>query len=168
MGEQFFDDLAKGLNDGTVSRGRALKLVGAAILSSSLMPLFPRQAHASRATRRCLRKGGALLSTGTCHCAHTCTTTATYGTLHCHGTKNCLCLQTVEGEGFCTTTGASSNGCSSSTDCSGSNKCAVFTQPAVCNRGTCTTKTDCQALGPGFACINGVCRSTACASPCHK
>ena len=59
MDEHFFDDLAKGLDDGTVSRGRALKLVGAALLSSALMPLVARPAEASL-KRKCHRKGGSL------------------------------------------------------------------------------------------------------------
>ena len=59
IGEQFFDDLAKGLNDGSVSRRRALKLFGAAALSAALMPVMPKQAEAlgRRYRRRCRRKG---------------------------------------------------------------------------------------------------------------
>ncbi len=39
--ENSFDKLAKGLASGTVTRVQALKLVGAAILSGMLLPLFP-------------------------------------------------------------------------------------------------------------------------------
>ncbi len=39
--EDSFDDLARGLATGTLSRGQALKLVGAAVLGAALMPLFP-------------------------------------------------------------------------------------------------------------------------------
>jgi hypothetical protein len=47
MDERFFDDLAKGLDDGTVSRVRALKLLGAAILGGALSSfLFPGIAEA--------------------------------------------------------------------------------------------------------------------------
>jgi hypothetical protein len=34
MGEQFFDDLARGLDDGTISRRRALKLAGGALVGA--------------------------------------------------------------------------------------------------------------------------------------
>ena len=39
-----FNNLVKGLTNNTVSRRHALKLVGAAILSAILAPLFPRRA----------------------------------------------------------------------------------------------------------------------------
>jgi hypothetical protein len=58
MGEQFFDDLAKSLDDDTISRRRALKLAGGALLASMVPPLFPREAEAiNRAKRRCRRRG---------------------------------------------------------------------------------------------------------------
>jgi len=41
MQEQFFDDLAKGLDDGTLSRRRALKLAGGALLGAVAPSLFP-------------------------------------------------------------------------------------------------------------------------------
>ncbi len=77
MGEQFFDDLAKGLDDGTISRRRALKLVGAAALGAALIPVMPKQAEAlsRRARRRCRRKGGIPLERGNCHCAFKCVAT---------------------------------------------------------------------------------------------
>jgi hypothetical protein len=58
--EHSFDDLARGLATGTVSRGQALKMVGAAVLSAALMPLFPDTAQAltRRQRRRCSRQGG--------------------------------------------------------------------------------------------------------------
>ena len=41
MREQFFDDLAKGLDDGTISRRRALKLAGGALLAAVVPSVFP-------------------------------------------------------------------------------------------------------------------------------
>ncbi len=43
-GEHSFDELARGLADGTISRSRALKLIGAAILGSVLGFYFDRRA----------------------------------------------------------------------------------------------------------------------------
>src|SRR5919202_1550052 len=59
MGEQFFDDLARGLDDGTISRRRALQLFGTAALGAALMPLMPEQAEALTRTarRRCRHQG---------------------------------------------------------------------------------------------------------------
>ena len=49
-----FDELTKGLASGTISRGRALKLTGAAILGSAgLLSLFPGVAGAAN---RCTGK----------------------------------------------------------------------------------------------------------------
>src|SRR5829696_4761420 len=56
------DGLAADMADGTVSRGRALKLAGAALLGSALS-LFSAQReadanHLARQRRRCRRRGG--------------------------------------------------------------------------------------------------------------
>ena len=40
MGEQFFDDLARGLDDGSISRSRALKLTAGAFLGSAYPLVF--------------------------------------------------------------------------------------------------------------------------------
>ncbi len=44
IGENSFDELAKGLASGTITRGQALKLTGAAVLGTVLGSLFPRWA----------------------------------------------------------------------------------------------------------------------------
>ena len=44
IGENSFDQLAKGLASGTITRGQALKLAGAAVLGTVLGSLFPRWA----------------------------------------------------------------------------------------------------------------------------
>jgi hypothetical protein len=46
-GVSYFDELAKGLARGTLSRGRALKLVGASLVSTLLVPLVPNVAEAA-------------------------------------------------------------------------------------------------------------------------
>lgn len=49
MGELYFDSLSKEMANGTISRGRALKLVGAAIVGGAVVGLFPGAAEARRA-----------------------------------------------------------------------------------------------------------------------
>ena len=58
MGEQFFDDLARGLDDGTISRRRALRLAGGALLAAVVPSVFSREAEALSARKRCHRKRG--------------------------------------------------------------------------------------------------------------
>jgi hypothetical protein len=43
-----FDDVAKGLAAGTISRGQALKLTGSALLGGGLLALFPGAAGAQQ------------------------------------------------------------------------------------------------------------------------
>ena len=181
MDGHFFDDLAKGLDDGSITRRRALKLVGAALLSSALMPLFPRQAHASKAKRKCLHKGGTWLTStdpvSPCHCAQTCSSTSTFGTLHCHSSANCICLETVEGKGFCSGNGECGSGCSSNADCSGCTlppgsklvpRCVVIPDSVTCGAHKCFATADCfNSFGAGYACITGICQKTICTvGPC--
>ena len=129
MDEHFFDDLAKGLDDGTVSRGRALKLVGAALLSSALMPLVARPAEASL-KRKCHRKGGLFASRGDCHCAWQCGEDITQFT--CLSNPNCTCYKTPDGKGFCGT-GSGNAFCTKNSDCTPPRKCALHT----CSGGLC-------------------------------
>jgi hypothetical protein len=57
-----FDDLATGLETGAISRGKAMKLAGAALAASALGVFASSRADALEVTagqrRRCLRKGG--------------------------------------------------------------------------------------------------------------
>src|SRR5918911_3867260 len=99
MDEQFFDDLAKGLGDGTISRSRALKLVGAALLATMIPPLFPRPAVAS-AKKRCKKRKGTFLTAGECNCAWTCNT-RDFSKFVCNGNPNCQCSERLDGSGFC-------------------------------------------------------------------
>ena len=63
-GVHAFDDLAAGLESGAISRGRAIKLSGAALAASALGLFASRGAEADELVelagrrRRCLRKGG--------------------------------------------------------------------------------------------------------------
>jgi len=141
MGEQFLDDLARSLDGGTISRTRALKVVGGALLGAVVPPLFPREAEARVSFRRkCRRKGGTVVSptaSSGCRCAQKCTTGHV---IYCNSAKSCVCIKTIDGEGFC----------ASSTD------------------GPCTSHADCTAvLGPDARCIPQCDTGfTFCARPC--
>jgi hypothetical protein len=130
MGEQFFDDLAKGLDDGTLSRRRALRLFGAAALGAALMPVMPEQAEAlgRRFRRRCRRKGadpgGIPLERGDCHCGWQCGPDPSL--FSCHGNTNCTCYKDASGRGFCGT-GTGNGFCTQNSDCDPGRKCAVNT-----------------------------------------
>src|SRR5436305_358545 len=91
----YFDELAKGLAKGTLSRGRALKLLGAGLISSVLVPLIPGIAGA--AVIRCSSTG------------------CNFG---CGGFVNCSCTKTTEGAKICVLASCSSSGkrCTSSND----------------------------------------------------
>jgi hypothetical protein len=165
MDERFFDDLAKELDDSSVSRRRALKLVGAALLSSALMPLLPKPAYAS-ARKRCHKHGGVFLSKGQCHCASQCGSATVFA---CHNTITCSCGETAERTGFCAANGSLSQGCWSSTECSGSSgaRCIV-TRGCPDSGGSCTPATVTTDCPPNYGCINGTCQLTNCQSPCPR
>src|SRR5215211_6181587 len=109
---------ARGLDDGTISRGRALKLAGGALLGAVVpFSVFPREAEARRrcnARCRCRRKGGTRVPedpTSPCRCASTCDSV-----IRCHSNENCICAMTTEGEGFCFG-GTPVGPCTTSADC---------------------------------------------------
>jgi hypothetical protein len=64
--ETSFDDLARGLASGAVSRRQALRLAGAAVVSAALVPLLPGTAEAltRRQRRRCRKRGGTICGSG--------------------------------------------------------------------------------------------------------
>ena len=162
MGEQFLDDLARGLDDGTISRRRALKLVGGAALGAALMPILPKKAEAltRRFRRRCRSLGGAPLAEGNCHCAMTCTTPVA---ITCHSSNICECHETVSGKGFCTdqSVPVTKEGCSTSADCPTGTVCIMVRGcPSTIS---CTSSANCPS---NYACIRGTCQNTFCMSPC--
>jgi hypothetical protein len=171
MTEHRLDTLAKQLCDGSGSRRRALQTLAGAVLAMALPALAPHDADASRAKRKCARKGGTWLSTADatspCHCAATCSSTAPFTPRHCHHKSGCVCLETTEGEGFCGSSVAT-NGCTSSASCTTGTKCVIVPNGAHgCGKESCATNTDCTVFGPGFACINGTCQATNCVNPCR-
>ena len=99
--EYSFDAVARGLASGTLSRRRALKLLGAAFLGGALsLVLLPDEAEARRRRRR---RGPRCPSSGT-GCDERCTNT----------TKDCACIRTTEGARVCVHPCCSDRRCNSS------------------------------------------------------
>jgi hypothetical protein len=167
MDEHFFDDLAKGLDDGTITRRRALKLVGGAALGAALMPLLPKQAQAltRKFRRRCHRKGGVPVERGNCHCARQCMP-STGANFSCQNNASCICSETVEGRGFCSAGGAGTNGaCTSSAQCTQPGWACVVQRGCPGSGGSCTSNAQCNSTG-GYSCFKGTCQLTFCFPPC--
>jgi hypothetical protein len=126
-GSYYFDDLAKGVADGSISRRQALKWLGAGAVALAIGPLFPEQAEAltRRQRRLCRRKGGTPLERGNCHCGFNCLTATQPFT--CQGNPNCTCFRTTENRGFCGADVApcSTIFCSASGDCPAGSRCVV-------------------------------------------
>jgi hypothetical protein len=168
MSEHFFDELARQLRDGPMSRRRPLIAVAGMALAAGLPALAPHEAAASRAKKKCKKRGGTWLatadSTSPCHCAWTCSSTKEQ---HCHNTS-CDCVETTEEEGFCAGGSPVSNGCDSSTQCTGDAKCAILSVAyGVCGADvSCNSTAECQSKTTMAACINGKCQITACVPPC--
>src|SRR5215216_4505031 len=81
--EGFFDELARGLADGSLTRGKALRLMGAALVGGTLGSLGIREAAADRpgckrAGKNCTRNtqccGSLVCPSGTCQTPTTTTT----------------------------------------------------------------------------------------------
>lgn len=159
MGDHVVDDLAKALTDKPISRKRALGVVGSGLVAG-LIPMLARPAEAN-AKKRCRRKGGVLLSHGTCRCAAKCGITDPYK-FYCGGGDSCVCRETVEKTGFCSsiTGNYSDAGCHSSAECNEGKRCVMVDFPSTCPAGPACP---CDATQ---ACIDGVCRHTNCVPPC--
>jgi hypothetical protein len=160
MGDHVVDDLAKALTDRNISRKRALGLARSGLLAVLIPTLTPRPAEAD-AKRRCRRKGGVLLSHGTCRCAAKCGITDPHK-FYCGGGNSCTCRESVEKTGFCSSiTGSYSDaGCHSSAECNEGKRCIMVDFPSTCPAGPACP---CDATQ---ACIDGICRHTYCVPPC--
>jgi hypothetical protein len=130
--EHSFDELARGLASGTISRGRALKLVGSSILGAGFLAFIPGVAEAR--VPKCSSGGG----TG---CSTSCKNTS----------KNCNCIRTTEGTRACVYACCSNRGCTSSSDCRSREVCMKDT---CCGgvRGVCVTL--CKESRPNY-CTSG-------------
>ena len=162
--EHFFDDLARGLDEGTISRRRALKLAGGALLGAVVPSLFPREAEALSPRKRCRRKGGRFLPsadpTSPCRCTNKkCANRA----LHCHNNSDCVCFETIDGTGFCGQSTTVRNYCSSTQPCPAGSTC-VLSLLFCCGNSACTTSAQCN--GACSTCVNGTCQKPICVAPC--
>ena len=152
-GETSFDELAKGLASGTITRGQALKLAGAAILGTTLASLFPRLAFAQSGCPEDLEPCGG----GCCDITEECCA----GVVCCDATEECCA-------GVCCEPGLVCVGgqcvCPSGTIACGSSCC----NPAIeiCVDGQCRNPF-CESCS-GQCCQdveNGVLVSQACCNP---
>jgi hypothetical protein len=164
--EQFFDDLSKALTNGTVSRRRALQLVGAAALGAALMPVLPKQAEAltAKARRRCRKKGGVVLEKGNCHCGYTCTSPVAKSEFQCTDDPNCFCYETLDGRGTCAQIVVFAP-CASNAGCPTDQVCVVGR--GCGSQRSCTTTDDC-ITSEIEVCVNGRCVESSCATPCQR
>jgi hypothetical protein len=137
----YFDDLARGLADGTISRRQALKWAGAGIVGAVLATAGfaePAEALTRRQRRRCRDKGGVPLEEGNCNCAFQCG--ADLDEFNCQGDSDCYCLEKGSGGGFCGYGGndpqcGDFERCDSNRDCSDSDARCITT--TCCDRGIC-------------------------------
>lgn len=106
-----FDDLATGLDTGAITRGRAMKLGGAALVASALGIFGARDADAVELgaegirRRRCRRKGGDFCNTsgGGTRC-HICCGEGRRRRRACCGSEGCNCCrpgETCKSDGRC-------------------------------------------------------------------
>lgn len=110
--EHSLDELARELANGTISRRRALQLVGASLLGFAVPTLgLPGTAEARRRRRRHRRRGGTCPPSGT-GCDTQCTNT----------NKDCRCVRTTDGRA-CVHPCCGDRGCETSADCPGSQLC---------------------------------------------
>jgi hypothetical protein len=141
VAEEFsFDSLPKGLANGTMSRRRTLKLVGAAILGGGVLTLLPGTAMGA---------SGANCPSSGAGCD-----TACKGDLARR--RGCICIRTAEQTRTCVRPCCSDRGCSSSNDCRSGEVCM---RPECCGpvRGVCVPK--CTADRPNY-CDSSAAQST--------
>jgi hypothetical protein len=118
--EHSFDQLAKGIANGAVTRRRALKVAGASLLGSTFLELIPGVANArKRKKKKCPKPPtcGAGISPGCFQC----------GTPTKAG-EVCVCLPGADGTPQCINAlQGSFNSCITNADCSGGAICVDFT-----------------------------------------
>ena len=109
-----FDEAAKGLAGGTISRGRALKLTGTALLAGGLLAIFPGVAGAQVSAQQTCAGRPAINNK---KCPST----------NCGGNQNCFCATTVSGQKRCVNLRnavcPTRDECDSNRDCPSGNVC---------------------------------------------
>ena len=114
--EYSFDELARGLASGTISRRKALKLVGAAVLGAGVLtaiPVSPAEAAECGTRAGCGRR--------------------------CRNRRRCRCVRTVTGNVRCVRRCCTNRRCSSNGDCRNTEICMTSDccGSASRNRGFC-------------------------------
>jgi hypothetical protein len=127
-GEGSFDELAKGLASGTVSRGKALRLMGAALIGGTLASI-PGVALAAKpqGEKGCHQPGHTRLKGGKCGFA-TCTQGSTVdtacGTSVVTPTNFCGCRTEHTGQTFCSEPGLGCIvRCTTTSECPAGGRC---------------------------------------------
>jgi hypothetical protein len=158
--DSFFDELARGLADGTLTRGKALRLMGAALVGGALASL-PGVALADdddcrRFGRRCRRDSQC--------CSKNCVRRGDDKVCGCpEGQSRCndRCVNLDRNENHC---GSCSNRCAEGQECVG----GVCAGGCASDGGACSGDTDCCAEGQ--QCVSGVCQcpsgTTLCGGSC--
>lgn len=110
-----FDDLAKGVASGTITRGRALKLAGAAILGGGLLSTFFSQEAEAGGRPKCPDSGPGCRA-------------------QCPG-SDCGCVKTTEGKNRCVVPSCDGKRCRSSADCPSGQVCSTTARKCCGSRG---------------------------------
>jgi hypothetical protein len=120
--ERSFDELARGLADGSLTRGKALRLMGAALLGSVLFSI-PGVAWAKP-------KPGTCTKNKHCPAGQTCVDRQCQAAEACiPGTGGC----SADGEGVCVATFDGGTTCVCSFNCSGVTSCADCAPTEICH-----------------------------------
>jgi hypothetical protein len=179
--EGFFDELARGLADGTLTRGKALRLMGAALVGGSLASLGIREAAADRPGckrngKNCTRDtqccGSLVCPSGTCQTPTTSTTeTPTTSTTETPTTT------TTETPSTTTSTPCLPNGgsCTTNGQCCSDNCSNGFCCPTGyvgLSNGTCAkpcstaAECSCTCIGRFPSSSEGLCGTSSLGDPC--
>jgi hypothetical protein len=141
-GASSFDELAVGLSSGSISRGKALRLMGAALVGGTLGSLGGVAAadeECKPVNKKC-RKDKQCCS-GKCGEDHKCAAACGLGGAPCSSGTDC-CTGVCRGNGTC-------------------ELCPVgfsLVRPGICAK-TCASASDCTNCGPNAGCSEGFCIS---------
>jgi hypothetical protein len=129
-------------------------------LGLGVEPTQAANVSAASAKKRCKRKHGVYVQAGQCRCAFK--SGATEERFPCQNNASCLCLEAVDGTGFCSAGSPPLLGCATNADCASGHACIVV--PKYTGSGTkCASSNDCAGTQE---CFKGTCQWTGCATPC--
>ena len=168
-----FDDLARGLAEGTISRSRALKLVGTAILGGALGFLaLPDEAEARKRRRRRRRRrarGRGRGGGGGCGPGHTPCRRPNGNVVCCESNETCSnqgCIRKCDDPGQCTTTDPLPHRCAANDNCrcfettEGVNFCIDLREYTTCGAQCTSTFDATNGCPPGSNCVAGTTTTT--------